>query len=181
MLAQRCRAKIDAIDICLHSYDQAQENVSNSKWKNRITVIHSSIQNFRAKKKYDFIISNPPYYECPKTHKEKPDSHTRFTSMLCFGELLDGVIANLSGNGTFYIILPVMEGSRFVNEAEQRKLYLNSYVWVKTTANKKYPKRILMKYSYKKIFPKEKILTILDGKRFTREYKSLTRQYYRNF
>lgn len=46
MLAQRCEARITAIDIDKQSIVQTRENVGNSPWDNRIRVIHTSFQQF---------------------------------------------------------------------------------------------------------------------------------------
>ena len=64
MLAQKSGARIDAIDIDNNAFEQAQENVNNCNWKERITVHHVSLQQFVADstQKYDLIVSNPPYF-----------------------------------------------------------------------------------------------------------------------
>src|ERR1051325_1482144 len=71
MLAQRSSAKIDAIDIDLNSVQQAKENFQQSKWKSRLKVHHTSLQDFYPLNIYDIIVSNPPYFPCPHSHKEK--------------------------------------------------------------------------------------------------------------
>ena len=55
---------IYAIDIDEASFLQAKENFENSSWRNRIHAFHSSVQEFipANNKKYDLIISNPPYF-----------------------------------------------------------------------------------------------------------------------
>ena len=53
MLAQKSNAKIDAIDIDLNACIQAEENVKESLWAEKISVHHVSFQEFssHAKKK----------------------------------------------------------------------------------------------------------------------------------
>ena len=148
MLAQRSSAIIDAIDICPDACTQAKENFSRSKWKKRLHVHCSPLQEFDSKKKYDLIISNPPFFPCPKTHKEKDGAQARFTHKLSLAELAECVAGLLSPKGSFYAILPIHEGSYFTNEAEKRNLFLVNYTWVKTTAQKKFPKRMLMQFEF---------------------------------
>ncbi len=63
MLAQRAsEAVIDAIEIEENACRQAVENIDNSLWKSRITVTHTSLQAFETSRKYDLIVSNPPYF-----------------------------------------------------------------------------------------------------------------------
>src|SRR5687768_11535371 len=61
MLAQRTNAEIDAIDIEYAAHVQAKENFSASKWSQRLNTFHCSLQEFAPDKKYDLIVSNPPY------------------------------------------------------------------------------------------------------------------------
>jgi len=182
MIAQRSNAKIDAIDIDAKAHQQAKENFAKSKWKHRIKAHHSSLQNFSANKKYDIIVSNPPFFLCPLTHKEKEGAQARFTHKLSFLDLVENVIRLLSSKGSFYVILPVDEGLCFTNEAEKRNLFLTNHIWVKTTDRKNFPKRILMRFEFvKKNIDDDKILVIKSENKYTEAYKELTKDYYLHF
>ena len=63
MLSQKINASIDAVEIDADAAKQAGENISASPWAANIRVIHTSLQEFMPKKKYDLIICNPPFYE----------------------------------------------------------------------------------------------------------------------
>ncbi|HQK98610.1 MAG TPA: methyltransferase [Bacteroidia bacterium] len=62
MLAQKSTAFIDAIDIDRDSCSQAIENVSQSPWPDKIKIVNCPLQEFRPGKRYDLIVSNPPYF-----------------------------------------------------------------------------------------------------------------------
>ena len=182
MLAQRSSAKIDAIDIDLNSVQQAKENFQQSKWKSRLKVHHTSLQDFYPLNIYDIIVSNPPYFPCPHSHKEKEGAQARYTHKLSFAELADNVVRLLSPKGSFYVIFPIHEGAYFTNEAEKKKLYLTNYTWVKTSSRKKFPKRILMRFeSHRQRDINDNLFVIQSDNRYTDEYKALTRDYYMNF
>jgi len=53
---------IDALDIDENACKQAKYNVENSKFKERICVIQSDFNDFNTVRKYDLIVSNPPYF-----------------------------------------------------------------------------------------------------------------------
>ncbi|MEK6615360.1 MAG: hypothetical protein AABZ32_04500, partial [Bacteroidota bacterium] len=133
-------------------------------------------------KKYDLIVSNPPFFPCPKTHIEKDGAQERYNHKLSFAELAECVVRLLSSKGSFYVILPIHEGTYFTNEAEKRNLFLVNYTWVKTTSRKKFPKRILMQFGFfKQPMQEDNILVIQKGNYYTKEYKALTKDYYLKF
>ena len=94
MLAQKSGARIDAIDIDNNAFEQAQENVNNCNWKERITVHHVSLQQFVADstQKYDLIVSNPPYFVDSSKAIEESRTNARHTDQLAYTDLLDGVL-----------------------------------------------------------------------------------------
>jgi len=182
MLAQRTKAEIDAIDIEYSAHVQAKENFSDSKWNKRLNSHHCSLQEFSPNKKYDLIVSNPPYFPLPKSHTEKEGAQARFTHLLSFSDLAAHVVRLLSSRGSFCVIFPVHEGAMFTNEAEKKNLFLTNYVWVKTTNRKKFPKRILMEFEFEqKDISDDSMLVIQSENKFTEEYKNLTRDYFLQF
>ncbi len=58
-LKKACECQMDAIDISHKAIALAQKNALNNKVD--INFIHNSIEDFNSLKKYDVIISNPPY------------------------------------------------------------------------------------------------------------------------
>lgn len=65
MAAQRSTARIDAVELDDQAAIQARENFSASPWQNRLTLHHCPIQSFRPEKRYDCILSNPPFLRMP--------------------------------------------------------------------------------------------------------------------
>ena len=65
MLAQRTdeSVTVDAVELDSDAAAQAQENVTQSPWADRVTVQAEDVQHWAARQtvKYDLIISNPPY------------------------------------------------------------------------------------------------------------------------
>ena len=58
MLAQRNNAAlITAIEIEEDAYQQAKRNCQKSKWNDRITIIKTSLQEYRSVLKYNLIIN----------------------------------------------------------------------------------------------------------------------------
>ena len=63
MLAQQKDCNIDAIEIDQNASEQAKENIQSTHWKNNIKIINQSLLEFKSDYEYDFIFSNPPFFE----------------------------------------------------------------------------------------------------------------------
>jgi len=185
MLAQKSTALIDAIDIDEAACLQAQENVNECKWKERISIHHLSLQALAgsAGKNYDLIVSNPPYFIDSSKASDIERTTARHTDLLPFEELVDGVLKLLSKNGKFCVILPFKEGELFRDMTERKKLFLCKMTRVKSRADKTTDKRLLMEFGReRKSFSESSIVIEQDERHsYTDEYKELTKDYYLAF
>lgn len=185
MLAQRCKAFIDAIDIDENTCDQAKDNAKQSKWADRVNVHNISLQDFVAvpRLKYDLIVSNPPYFIDSSKASGVERTKARHADLLPFPELVAGVKKLLAENGRLCVILPVKEGERFREIAESKGLHLSKLTRVRTTQDKQTEKRWLMQFEFKPKSFSENSIVIEKDKRheYSDEYKELTREYYLAF
>ncbi len=183
LLAQRTKsALITAIDINQNAYLQTLQNVNECKWKDRIQVFHSSVQNFKSTIKYDLIISNPPYFIDSTKAPQHERNTARHTDELSFLDLIDAVKKLLKKDGLFSIILPTKEAQLFIKDAQKKGLYLNRKCLVKPNPNKAV-KRMLLEFSFYITGLKEEELTIETEKRhhYSKEYIILTQDFYLKF
>ncbi len=182
MLAQRSGATIDAVEIDSMSALQAKENVSSCSWAGRITVVNKSFQDFYANcsKRYDLIVSNPPYFI--KSHKSPSAERSvaRHTDELPYDDLLKGVVELLTQQGRFAGIFPYVEGNIFIAKAATHGLYCNKRVNVLGKKNGSI-KRLLLEFGRSKQPLTESSLAIrCDKEGYTPEYKELTEEFYLN-
>ena len=110
--------KIDAIEIDKIAYEQAIENVLSSPWKGKISILHSDIKSFEPGKKYDNIISNPPFYEKELKAVDEKRNIAHHDGGLSFNELFSIIKKHLNPGGHFYLLLP------YKRNEEIRKLVL---------------------------------------------------------
>ncbi len=185
MLAQKTHATIDAIDIDENAFEQATQNVSESKFVSQISVIHSSLQTYSKStdKKYNLIVTNPPYFEQSLKSSDEQRSFARHADVLPFEELIDGVIKLLDIKGKFCLILPTLEAEKFRVLAQKKGLFLSKLLRVKSKINKDTDKRHLMQFEFTPTEFSEKTIAIeLDERhQYSDEYKELTKDYYINF
>ena len=183
MLAQRTQtALIDTIEIDEAASKEAQENFNNSNWKDRLTISNISLQNYQPNKNYDLIISNPPFFINATKAPKATRNNARHTDTLSFDELIDSVKRLLANTGIFSLILPLNEANHFIKLALQSKLFLNRKCLVKPNPSKS-AKRVLMEFSFSERELVEEELTIETENRheYTKEYISLTKDFYLKF
>ena len=185
MMAQKSNAEIDAIDIDENSCIQARENINLTSWKNRLNVINDSAQHYAetSVKKYDLIVSNPPYFESSTKASGEKRTMARHNDMLPYCELLFSVLNLLNKNGKFCVILPFKEGEQLRELAACKKLYITKITRVKSRADKTTDKRLLMQFEFEqKTFSENSIVIEKDERHdYTEEYKDLTKDYYLAF
>jgi tRNA1Val (adenine37-N6)-methyltransferase len=136
MLAQRSFAKIDAVEIDEDAYSQAFENVSVSKFSDKIVVHHRRIQSFVATQGYDLIISNPPFYQKSLKSIDNQTNKALHAVELSFEELIDSVVRLLKSNGKFVVLLPPFEIEKLIQIAQKKGLYLSKKILIRHDESK---------------------------------------------
>lgn len=183
IVAQRCDADIISIESDNGSFCEALENVQKSKWSSRIKVINTDLQNyFPDEKKYDLIISNPPYFSDSLKNPDPRKSAARHNDTLSSSDLLSGVIRLLSTNGIFQVIMPYVEGNLLIADAAHYGLFCSNILKIRPLPTSEI-RRLILTFSKEKVKVSEKFLTIERGPRheFTEEYIKLTKDFYLKF
>ncbi len=111
MLAQRYpNASIEAVEIDNMAAETAELNFRNSAFSDQLSLIRSSFQDhFRNNpdKRYDLIISNPPYFVNSLRSAHASKGLARHTDFDFFKNLIEGSSTHLNSNGLLYLILPL--------------------------------------------------------------------------
>lgn len=182
-MAQRTFAEtIDAVEIEADSFEQTVENFEQSDWGDRLFCYHSSIQDFANEidDKYDFIISNPPFFSAPYKNgiiKEKR-ALARHTDKLSFDELLSAVSKLLSKNGECAFIIPYKSESIFLGLAQIHGLFPNRITRVCGTANTPIKRSLLqLSFVHTEIESSELIIEI-ERHIYTQDYIDLVKDFY---
>jgi tRNA1Val (adenine37-N6)-methyltransferase len=133
MLAQKTSAQIDAVEIDKAAYYQARENFEESPWKDRLNILHADILQFNSTKKYDCIISNPPFFEKDLKSDDSKKNTAKHDTVLTLQQLLEVVIKYLEEDGVFAVLLPYHRINYFIDEAAKMDLHLTKKLLVKQT------------------------------------------------
>jgi tRNA1Val (adenine37-N6)-methyltransferase len=174
-------AIIDAIEMDEEAFQQAKKNFKLSSWNNRINIIHGDTKTFSFKKKYDLIISNPPFYE----NELKSDNAKRNIALhnkgLLMDELLDIIKKSLKPDGKFYFLLPYKRNDEIEKLLVQRELAISYKVFVRQSINHDYFRIMIAgahQQANKTEFSTSEISIWNDKQQYTEEFVELLKDYY---
>jgi len=178
--AQQMDGHIDAIEIETEAFEQLQENIVLSPWKQKITAHHDDIRNFTkySPKKYNLIISNPPFFENQLTSSDDKINHARHETGLPLKDLVNCCDELLSNTGKVSILLPLIETSRLLELCASRSLYPSAQLIISDTKYKK-PNAIvtiLSRVQGKSYLQKLAIKT--ENNVYSKDFTSLLNAYY---
>jgi tRNA1Val (adenine37-N6)-methyltransferase len=181
MVAQATRAKIDAVEIDESAYDQALENFSESPWKERLNLFHTSIQEFDPGYKYDVIFSNPPFYENDLRSPDEKRNLALHSASLTVEDLLGSVCRLLKPGGKFAVLLPSRRADDFEKTYGDCGLNLRLKIGIKDSMFKKPFRYIHVLENNTLSSTAEKEIIIKNhskGGTYTDEFKLLLHDYY---
>ena len=180
MLAQRnTSANIIGIDISHEATQEARDNFLNSPWAERLSAVCGDVCGFSSDKKFDHIVSNPPYFVDSLHSPDKLRTMARHTSSLKFEDLVTSAVRLLRPGGRLSVILPTECAMQFRFAAFGR-LWLRRQLEVVTKAGDT-PRRTLMEFclSDKPLMPSVATLALRHkDSSYTDEYRALTNDFY---
>ncbi len=179
MFAQKnTGASIDAVELDTAAADQAKENFAASPWKERLNIFNADILSFNPKKKYDLIISNPPFFEGDLRSADKNKNDAKHDTSLSLTALLQVVKSNLTTDGVFAVLLPYRRVDHFMEEAGKQELYLTQKILIKQTDRHDHFRGILF-FSRKKVQPVNISMSIKNKEgNYTPEFVAALKDYY---
>lgn len=184
MCAQRNQnAIIEGIDVHSESVEEANENFFNSPWSNRLSAKVRSYNDV-IEKKYDLIISNPPFFNSGIERIVNPRECARHQSSLSPTSLLSKGKDILVENGVIGLIFPFCQFKEVVEMAELNRMHLIRAAKIKGRRELEF-KRIMMEFqmgenlNFEPVW-KEIVLEDLPGSP-SEEFKRLCKNFYLKF
>lgn len=179
MLAQNSSADIDGIELDGESFIQAAENIQVSQWCDRIFIMEGDARYYPYKAKYDFIISNPPFFESDLPSPDHKKNNSKHATTFTLEDLIKVVGANLQHEGMFSVLLPYHRSEYFEKLAADNGFFLLEKLILRQTPRHE-PFRSICLFGYKKpasIPTDELTIKNAEGKN-SGEYQMLMEDYY---
>lgn len=203
MLAQRNnQALIDGIDTDFNSIVEARENVEMSPWGDRITIKRISFGELCSKKglyhnqseelsqsnekKYDLIISNPPFYDSGVKDPSTPRERSRHQGDLSPESLIVNSCKLLRSGGRLALIAPAEKGETLLLSALAVNMVPHRVCYVKNHSTSQ-EKRIMIEMEYGSdkevttVFKEEHLVMYEMTGEPTVPYRTLCRPFYLRF
>jgi tRNA1Val (adenine37-N6)-methyltransferase len=181
MLAQQSAAHITAIEIEDGAFKQTKTNFDLSVWKDRLDVIHSSIQDYALDSKplFDCIITNPPFYEGDLNSPDNAKNLAAHSTGLSWDDLAKSVDRLLQENGAWYVLVPTLRAYTMQKLALNYGLQLSEECLMYNDA-KHLPIRAMLKFVKQKdaAIQRNKIVIKNPDESYTTEFTTLLKEYY---
>lgn len=178
-IAQRNKnVELVAIDIDEEAAEQAFENVKASPWSNRIQVICNDFRYYSDYKKFDAIVSNPPYFIDALRSPDTKRRVARHMEKLNYDLLFQHSKLLLTPQGHISIIIPTELEKIVIDTAWKYAFYPSRKTNVYTRPLKPC-RRILFEFKPLQTICKVNSLYIENGNgKYSDEYVALTHDFY---
>ena len=183
MVAQRSIAKIVGIEIDPNAVTQSIENIKNSPWNERMTIINSDFIDWAStqQNKFDHIVSNPPFFNSGPKASIIERATARHENSLTYEALIKSAIPLLTNDGKISIISPFDRKDDIIFYCELSQLHISRLTYVSSKPNCN-PNRILWEIcKHKQILSQSHLFIRNDNNGYSEEYIKLTKDFYLNF
>ena len=180
MLSQKGVAHVDSVDIDKASVEEATVNFDASQWREHLNAFCVDIVDFQSDKKYDLIVSNPPFFNrFSKCDSERKSRARHNDAGLSYATICQEVGRLMQPDGRFALVLPADVAMEFLDTGEHYGLYLHKRMTIVPIAGKE-PNRVNLELGFEKcddVFEETFVIRDAD-KRFTPQYNEFLKDYY---
>ncbi|MDK2596462.1 tRNA1(Val) (adenine(37)-N6)-methyltransferase [Pseudoalteromonas obscura] len=168
---------VSAIEIDDLAIKDARHNFEQSPWSD-IKLYHQAVQGFENGKKFDLIISNPPYFQDSLKGNNTQRNTARHTDSLSFSELIEAFLRLSSETARLAIILPYDGAQVFIEQAQCQGLYLVRQCEVNTTPSKPVSRLMFELSKYAEPLKTESLCIYDMSNQYSELYTKLCRDFY---
>ena len=178
---QEPTSRIDAIDIDKQSCDEAVYNFEMNDLQNKITCYNYSLAEFRPKTTYNYIISNPPFYNTAQLPQNKRMALAKHNTELNIKQLWVDIARLAASHCMVALIYGANENQEHINHAKSFGFKQSRVCEVSGKIGGKVIRYMAEFSKLEMNIPKvgsSISIRAEDGVGFTKEYKEICSPYY---
>lgn len=171
-------AIVDAVEMEPACFRQLEYNIRQSLWRDRIEIYNEDIKKFTPEKKYNIIISNPPFYESG-LHSVSPEKNVaHHDAELTLRSLITVVKNRLANNGNFAVLLPYFRATEFEKAMNEESFFTVQKTFIRQTGEHSFFRAMFL-FSRQKKEAEENEITIKENDNtYSPEFVFLLKDYY---
>ena len=167
---------VTAIEVDGNAVMQARDNVANSPWPD-IDVNHTDVQSYHCSESFDWLISNPPFFQQSLQGPNQARNTARHTDSLSFSDLFEAFLRLGNERAKMALILPAQSLVEIKQLAQHHQVYISRITYVKTTHTKA-AKRVLFEITKTRDVCLENEIVIHQGDGYHLDYINLCKDFY---
>jgi len=179
MLAQKTSSIIHGIEIEPSCFSQLVENINQSPWPEKCFAKQGDVRSFPFTNQYDFIISNPPFFEGQLVAGDIKKDLAKHSTSLSLSELFNVVKKILNPQGSFGILLPYSRTEEATTSAAEFGLFCTEKLFIKQTTGHTFFRTIMTFEKKNSGTSVQHEFPIRDEKNeYSPEFTTLLKEYY---
>ncbi|MDQ0966888.1 tRNA1Val (adenine37-N6)-methyltransferase [Flavobacterium sp. W4I14] len=179
MLAQRFpEAYIHAVEIDQQAAETAEKNFQFSVFSERLTIKHTSIEEYNCAQQFDLIVSNPPFFVNDLKSEAFRKGIARHADEDFFSMLIKKSSGLLADEGMIWLILPVKQANKVIDIASQYDLWLKERIHIHSDESKPTFRQIICLKKGEAVLKENDFYIYKSLKQHTHEYELLLRDFF---
>lgn len=178
IVRQKNDIAFDCVEINKATAKEAESNFNQSPWPQAFSVYYVAIQQYVISKKYDLIISNPPFYGNDLKSADIKRNDALHSTSLQLEELFFYAESLLNESGCFVVMLPYHRLQYVIKLATDFNFYLHQQVNIQQSFKHSFFRTFLW-FSRKETITSFSTVSIKDDKNnYTEDFIHLLKDYY---
>ena len=182
MLAQRFPdADIHAVEIDEQAAQTAGKNFQLSVFSERLTINHTSIEQYNYGQQFDLIVSNPPFFVNDLKSESFRKGIARHADEDFFSMLIKKSSGLLADEGMIWLILPVKQADEVIGIAAHYNLSLAERIHIHSDQSKPTFRQVICLKKGKTVLKENDFYIYESLKAHTGAYKELLKDFFLAF